>query len=125
MGQFSFSKAERLTGKTNIQELFAKGSSFYLHPFKIIYLPTAHEKAVTNQILISVPKSNFKKAVDRNTIKRRIREGYRLNKNILSQNPKMRIAYIYTPREIISTSVIHDKVKATLKKVKEKCIAKK
>ena len=80
MGKFTFKKSERLSQKKSIQELFDKGSSFYLYPFKVFFIPS---EAPDHQILISVPKNIFKRAVDRNTIKRRIREGYRLNKSKL------------------------------------------
>lgn len=105
---FSFKKAERLSKKKLIQELFSKGSSFYLHPFKVIYLKSTDSEV--NQILISVPKSNFKRAVDRNTIKRRIREGYRLNKSALTSDKNFLIAYIYSAKEILPSAVIHQKI---------------
>src|SRR5689334_22335657 len=108
MTLFSFTKAERLSSKKLIQELFNKGSSFYLHPFKIVIL--ASNDFESSQLLISVPKSNFKKAVDRNTVKRRIREGYRLNKSILPSDKKFLIAYIYSAKEILPSAVIHQKI---------------
>ena len=118
MTTFSFSKAERLSSKKSIQELFDKGSSFYLHPFKIYFLKT--KQSELNQLLISVPKSNFKRAVDRNVLKRRIREGYRLNKSLLSPDKKFLIAYIYSAKEILPSAVIHQKIISSLKKITEK-----
>ena len=115
---FSFKKAERLSKKKLIQELFSKGSSFYLHPFKVIYLKSTNSEL--NQILISVPKSNFKRAADRNAIKRRIREGYRLNKTALTSDKNFLIAYIYSAKEILPSAVIHQKVISSLKKITEK-----
>ncbi|MBS1559402.1 MAG: ribonuclease P protein component [Bacteroidetes bacterium] len=122
MGQFSFLKQERLYHKKQIQELFQKGSSFYLNPFKIIFWQTPGSTGV-NQLLFSVPKTNFKKATDRNTVRRRIREAYRLNKRELEPAQNLSIAYIYTAREIKPSSFIHEKMIASLKKIKEKCIA--
>lgn len=118
MTLFSFTKAERLSSKKLIQELFNKGSSFYLHPFKVFIL--ASNDSESSQLLISVPKSNFKKAVDRNTVKRRIREGYRLNKSILTSDKKFLIAYIYSAKEILPSAVIHQKIISSLKKITEK-----
>jgi ribonuclease P protein component len=115
---FSFKKTERLSGKKSIQELFDKGSSFYLHPFKVFYLKS--ENSTVNRILISVPKANFKSAVDRNTIKRRIREGYRLNKSTLTKDKKFLIAYIYSAREILPSIVIHQKIISSLNKIIER-----
>src|SRR5579859_6473577 len=106
-------KAERLSHKKLIQELFDKGSSFYLYPFKVFFL----QGEKSNRILVSVSKSLFKRAVDRNRIKRRIREGYRLNKGKMRQNESFAIAYIYTAREILSSEIIHQKMVLSFNKI--------
>src|SRR4051812_43206035 len=76
-----FPKEERLSSKKLIEELFSKGSSYYLYPFRLLVkdekLP---EGQLFPQVLISVPKKKFKKAVDRNRLRRQIKEAYRLNK---------------------------------------------
>ncbi len=115
---FSFKKAEKLSKKKLIQELFNKGSSFYLYPFKVFFMESIG--ADPTQVLITAPKSNIKKAVDRSTIKRRIREGYRLNKSTLRPDKKFLIAYIYTAKEILSSALIHSKIILSLKKINEK-----
>ncbi len=79
--KFTFKKSERLSSKKDIQELFNNGSSFYLYPFKVITLPADTSKL--HQVLFSVPKRLFKRAVDRNLLKRRMREAYRLNNSEL------------------------------------------
>src|SRR5258705_5344321 len=107
MENCTFKKSERLSQKKLIQVLFDKGSSVYLHPFKVFFLPS--EKP-THQLLISVPKNIFKRAVDRNTIKRRIREGYRLNKTKLHSDKFFSIAYIYTAKEILPSPLVHQKI---------------
>ncbi len=107
MEKFTFKKPERLSREKLIQELFHKGSSFYLFPFKVIFLPG---KGAASQVLVSVPKSIFKRAVDRNRIKRRIREGYRLNKHKLPPAQVFAIAYIYTAKEILPSALIHQKI---------------
>jgi ribonuclease P protein component len=113
MGKFSFGKEERLHGRKSIQELFDKGSSFYLHPFKIIFRKNSDQNNSHSQILVTVPIKNFGKAVDRNKIKRRIREGYRLNKQKLATQ-KWLIAYIYVAKEILPSDVIHQKISESL-----------
>jgi ribonuclease P protein component len=112
----TFKKEEKLVSEKWIKELFAKGSSFYLHPFKVITLPHPLDTC-PNQILISVPARNFKRAVDRNLIKRRMREAYRLYKHSLPPHQKWLIAYIYTAREILPSAIIHEKLPITLTRI--------
>jgi ribonuclease P protein component len=112
----TFKKEEKLSSEKWIKELFEKGSSFYLHPFKVITL--AHPNPTCpNQVLISVPARTFKRAVDRNVVKRRMREAYRLHKHILASNQKWLIAYIYTAKEILPSAIIHQKLPLTLARI--------
>jgi ribonuclease P protein component len=117
MGKFTFKKEERLFKEKIIQELFDKGSSFYLYPFKVFFLPNRDNQCPFHQVLISVSKKNFKKAVDRNRIKRRIREGYRLNKNLIGDQNKLVIAYIYSAKEILPSAQIHERLVKTFKRL--------
>jgi ribonuclease P protein component len=116
MGKFTFKKEERLSKEKNIQELFDKGSSFYLYPFKVFFMKNPDPMYPVHQVLISVSKKNFKKAVDRNLIKRRIREAYRLNKNQLSGQNKLLIAYLYSVKEILPSAQIHERLIKTFKR---------
>lgn len=102
MGKFIFRKEERLRKEIDIQELFDKGSSFYLFPFKVIVRASVHAEIPVHQVLISVSKRHFKRAVDRNLIKRRMREAYRLQKEILETSPaKLQLAFVYSHKEIL------------------------
>jgi len=113
MGSYRFRKEERLSKEKDIQELFKKGSSFYLYPFKVLLLPNPDQASHFHQVIISVSIRNFKRAVDRNLLKRRIREAYRLNKGAVPGSRKLLIAYIYTAKEIISFQQIQEKLART------------
>ncbi|MDR0606140.1 MAG: ribonuclease P protein component [Bacteroidales bacterium] len=112
MNNYSFSKQERIYYRNDFQKLFSKGEYFYLYPFKCIYL-WKEATAFSGKIAISVSKRKFKKAVDRNKIKRLIRESYRLKKHILYQeyaNSKQSIDIfiIYTGTKIYSFRMIEE-----------------
>lgn len=126
----TFRKAERLSSKKVIDRLFRKGSSetgsVFSYPFRVLYLrdeglPTG-AAAQLPAILISVSKRNFKRAVDRNLLKRRIREAYRLNKSLLfeGENPRppAHIAFVYVAKDILPFDELEKKLKFVLKQVK-------
>jgi len=120
--RYTFTKDERLSSKKDIQELFKNGSSFYLHPFKVFTLPNT--ESANHQVLFSVPKRIFKRAVDRNLLKRRMREAYRLHKQLLPAKPKvLNIAYIYTSKEILDYASIANPLEQSLIRI-QKYVAK-
>jgi ribonuclease P protein component len=100
-GQFTFSKEERLTGKTNIDQLFNDGKSFNLFPFRVFYRVGSTLDGPPARLLIAIPKKKIKHAVDRNRLRRLIREAYRLHKaelvNCLENGAvSLHFALIYT-----------------------------
>jgi len=114
-----FPKTERLHSKKSIKELFDKSSSFFLYPFKVIFL--LGMSGETNQVLISVSKKKLKKAVDRNLIKRRIREAYRQNKHLLECDDSgisKRIGLIYVSSDLMEFVAIQKKLIKILSKLK-------
>lgn len=76
----TFNKEERLCSRKLLDLLFKNGSSFLLYPYRVSYLfvPERHQFPV--QVVVNVAKKRYKRAVDRNLIKRRSREAYRLQK---------------------------------------------
>lgn len=112
---YSFGKDERLCGKRDIQELFQKGSSFYLYPFRVLWLENSADQS---RVLMSVSRRNFKRAVDRNLIKRRMREAYRLNRVADADRPPFNIAFVYTAKEILPSDKIHNSVGKALSRLK-------
>jgi ribonuclease P protein component len=122
MRRFTFTKDERLSKEKTIKELFEKGSSFYLYPFKVIHIPNPDKGAnAINQVLISVSSRQFKRAVDRNKIKRRIREAYRLQKEVLnSKSEKAIFTFIYTAKEILPYAELKEKVLMVITKLNTK-----
>src|SRR5687767_14182634 len=107
---FKLTKQERLRSETLIAGLFEKGSAFYFFPFKVIVVKNKDHDAAHHQVLFSVSKKVYRKAADRNLIKRRMRESYRLNKNLLPDSPKRLIAYIYNAKEILTFAQIQERL---------------
>ncbi|AKD05505.1 ribonuclease P protein component [Pontibacter korlensis] len=76
-----------MCSKRLISLLFSKGSSFNLYPLRFVYYTPQDLPPGQTQVLVSVSKRYFKRAVDRNRLKRQMREAYRLNKHMLYQRP--------------------------------------
>ena len=87
-------------------------------PFVIRYRKLTDHSLLSHQVLVSVSKRNFKRAVDRNRLKRQIREAYRLNKHLLTNLPdKYAIAYIYTFKKMIPYKDLENKLIESLSRL--------
>ena len=96
-------KAERLCGKTAVVSLFEAGKSISAGCLRCKYLVRADE--APSRIVVSVPKRNFKRAVKRNLLKRRMREAYRRQKDLLV--PSVDVLFIYTSSEVQPYEVVY------------------
>ncbi len=125
MKKYYFRKEERLCSIKLIEQLYSQGSSFSFYPFRIIYSIQPIQE-VPAQIVISVPKRKFKRAVDRNKIKRRIKEVYRHSKEdflypqLVEKNISLHILIIYTGNEINTTINIRKKLNLALERLVNK-----
>jgi len=119
--KLTLGKNERLKSRKQTELLFSEGKKFSITPFRVHYL--FNEPAGPPlQFGVGVSNKNFKKAVDRNKIKRRVRETYRLQKIFLYQKVKekkgqLNIFFIYTGKEIPEFSAIFDAMKKILDKL--------
>ncbi len=117
---YTFKKEERLCNKRLIDELYHSGSSFLCYPFKVSWLLVVDPQPVTSQILFSVAKKRFKKAVDRNLVKRRMREVYRLNKQqllndiLIDDNKNIVFSVGYIGNDILSYDMMEKKMQKLL-----------
>jgi ribonuclease P protein component len=120
---FSLSKSERLKSKKDIDTLFLSGKAFFVFPFKVFYRFIENE-AVGEPLLfgVTVPKKIFRRAVDRNAIKRKVRELYRVNKPELktmlsAQHRTLHIMLVYVDKTNMSSKDMQPLLINVLKKV--------
>jgi ribonuclease P protein component len=114
--QFSFPKSEHLCLKSTFDELFDSGKTIYCNGIKVVWFAKNNQNPCF-ELAVSVSKRNFKKAVDRNTLKRKMREAFRLHKAPFVQlldELKLSVSFIfiYTRKELkeyreIEENVIH------------------
>ena len=119
-----FSKHEKLKSKIAIDALFSKGKSVKEYPIRLVFLEKEEESNIVANVGVVVPKKQVKLAVNRNLIKRRMREAYRLNngglKAILVKNGlALNMMFIYSNKQILDYATIEDKIKVILKRLSE------
>lgn len=121
MRPYSLSKSEKLKSRTIISDLFQRGRSDFIYPLKVLYLPVS-DADVPAQVAFTVPKRGYKKAVQRNHIKRHMREQYRLQKPNLykgleEKETTLAMMYIYVGKSIEDVSKLEKAFKKLSKKI--------
>jgi ribonuclease P protein component len=116
----TFRKSERLCSKKVIEALFDNGKTFFSPPFLIVWSYNGSEALSPAQVAFSVPKKEFKLAVTRNLIKRRMREAYRKNKIVLydylnTSDKKIVFTMIYRGKSISDFTTVENAVKQMIK----------
>lgn len=91
----TYKKIEKLKSEKLIEKLFSEGKSVAVYPLRLVYLKTNFDDPVKVKTGVSVSKRHFKKAVDRNRIKRLMREAYRLNKCEYLDNISDQYAFMF------------------------------
>ena len=136
--RFTLGKDERLKKRKEIEAIFDSGESFSLYPFRVFYLTSGvsiQERIIKKkkmqescflQFGVGVSKKQFKKAVDRNRIKRLVREAYRVQntglKKIVEEKREQSLSLfiLYVGKEIPEFSFVKEKVFAVVERLAKK-----
>ena len=118
-------KNERLCSRKEIEKLFAGGTAVNAYPLKLIFIPREELREECCKAMFVVPKRNFRRAHDRNRLRRRMKEAYRLNKerlyqHLMAQEKAVSIAILYTSRKEEKYAQIFQAINALLDKLQEK-----
>lgn len=111
--RYTFTKPERLKNDKEISRLFEEGKSITVFPIRLIYLFCDGNDEAFIKVAVTASKRNFKKAVDRNRIKRLLRESYRLNKPRLYESLDTKnyiFMFIFIGKEAVKMETINDKM---------------
>lgn len=123
--KFTLKKTERLKSRKSIEKLFKAGDNFFIHPFKVYYTVEPGNDTPLLQMGVAVSTRNFKKAVDRNRIKRITREAYRLQKNTLQQllinkQKHFNVFFVFVGKGLPSFIHIYEKLSLILERLIQK-----
>lgn len=119
--QFTLGKNERVKSRKRIEQLFSEGQRFTVSPYRVFYVLGEFSNS-TLQFGVGVSTRNFKKAVDRNRIKRLTREGWRLQKKELKEtletsNKELSVFLIFTGKELPEYNFVKEKLTVILNKL--------
>jgi ribonuclease P protein component len=118
--RYFFKKEEKLKSRKAIDEIFSKGKSFSNFPIKVIWMP--HNSKAVLQAGVGVSSRNFKKATDRNRVKRLMREAYRLQKGMLHDQltlhqKNLSVFFLYTGKELPAYDLLFEKMGLAIKRL--------
>jgi ribonuclease P protein component len=116
-------KHEILRSRKEIADLFLKGKSFLMHPIKVVYLET-DAGDLPCKMLFMVPKKRFRRAHDRNRLRRLMKEAYRRQKQLLGSEGSntvktFHVAWVYVGTEPLNYHVLFDKVARVMQRIRE------
>jgi ribonuclease P protein component len=119
---YSYNKTEKLKSRKTLNELFTKGKSFSVFPVKLFYAIADNDQTIKAGVGVSA--RNFKKAVDRNRIKRLLRECYRLNKlslhtTVAAKQKGVSVFFLYVGKELPEYAMLNEKMQTVLTKLEE------
>lgn len=124
--RFTLSKEERICSKKLINELFTgNGRSMTAFPLRVVFMKrTIVDDQPRAAMLVSVPKRYFKHAVDRNRVKRQVRESFRRNKSIITQNltddhDAVAMAFVWLTNEKYPSSEVENRMVRLLTRISE------
>ena len=124
--QFTLGKDERLKSRKLIEQLFSEGRRFAVSPFRVFYLFVTPQPGGSKNKLqsgVAAGSKNFKKAVDRNRIKRLTKEAYRLQKQELEvamekSKKELKLFFVYTGKDLPEFILVKEKMALMLNKLK-------
>lgn len=125
MERATFRKHERLTGRVRIQELMAQGRTVHENPIKLVGRIMELPTTASAQVAFAVPKRYMKLAVDRNRMRRLMREAYRLNKGpflarLAAQQQQCAWLFVHQSKEPLTLAEVSSKISRTLERWMEK-----
>ena len=123
MARQGLKKKEKLKARKSIESLFRSGNTFSSPPFRLLYR-RVEGLAVPVQMTVAIPKRSIRRAVDRNLLKRRTREAYRLQKHqllekVAPKNDCYEILFLYHSDEIADFNTIRRAVRVLLTRLEQ------
>ena len=122
---FGLGKQERLKSRKQIDALFTGGKSFPVFPLRVTYSLLTNAEEPGAQVGVTVSKRHFKRAVDRNLIKRLLREAYRLQKNefvesLKNKKVKASVFFMFTGKTLPTFNEIKPAMQTGIEKLQQR-----